>query len=311
MHTLEKEKLSGLSLGAGKNMVTQLLVINLTIYIFLFFTLVIYKMEDVGEPRFYQDIISYLRVPSSPAEALARPWTLLSAMFTHVQVVSIFSNMVWLWVFGSILQHLAGYLRIVPLYLFGGIISNIFFVLGMQFIPGLQALSAGGGFMGAAGSVMAIAIGVTVFAPGYRIFPLLAGGGIPLWIITAIYLGLTIGTHLTTPGGAVFLPMLAGGAIAGAIYMWQWKKGNDWGSGFNRIAFKLSHMFHPPAQATVPAEMLKSSHGDHHGEPPYKKVGKVSEQRINEILEKISANGITSLTADERETLLRASKSEN
>ncbi|NIG52303.1 rhomboid family intramembrane serine protease [Chitinophaga sp. Cy-1792] len=311
MHTLEKTKMSGLSLGAGKNMVTQLLVINLTVFIFLLFTKVIYQMENVGVPQFYTDIMSYLRVPSDPGLALRRPWTVLSAIFTHIEVLPVFTNMVWLWCFGSMLQHLAGYLRILPLYIFGGVVGNIFYVLGMQFIPGFQAIAGGAGAMGAAGSVMAIAIGATIIAPKYRIFPLLAGGGIPLWIITAIYLVLNIGSHFTSTGGVVFLPMLVGGGLAGWVYMSQWKKGNDLGGGFNRVSFKLSHMFHPAAEQKLPTELQEHAAATDDAEPPYKRVGKVPEQRLNEILDKINANGITSLTPEEKETLVRASNPEN
>ncbi len=309
MHTLEKEKLSGLSLGAGKNMVTQLIVINLTIFIFLLFTMVIYQMENVGKARFYQDIMGNLAVPANPAMVLHRPWTLFTGIFTHVEVWPIFSNMVWLWCFGSILQHLAGYLRIIPLYIFGGIVGNIFYVLGMQFIPGFQSFSSAGA-MGAAGSVMAIAVGATAIAPKYRIFPLLAGGGIPLWIISVVYFALSIGARVTTRSELVYLPLLAGSAIAGYVYMTQWKKGNDWGSGFNKFTFKLSHMFHPASAINVTPDRHQQDAATDEATPPFKRVGNVPEQRLNEILEKISANGITSLTEEEKETLIRASKSE-
>ncbi|WP_143308453.1 rhomboid family intramembrane serine protease [Chitinophaga vietnamensis] len=310
MHALEKEKLPNLSLGEGRNMVTQLLVINLTIFIFLFFTLVIYLMENVGEPRFHQDIMTWLQVPGEASLVLRRPWTLLTSLFTHIGVWQVFSNMVWLWCFGTLMQHLAGYQRIVPLYLFGGFVGNIFYVLGMQFIPAFHATAANSVSLGASGSVMAIAIGVTSIAPRYRIFPLLAGGGIPLWVITLVFAGLSIGTHLSSANGITYLPLLAGSALAGFIYMQQWKKGNDWGGGFNRLTFKLTHVFHPADQQVNPAEVKKTP-GTNTETPPFKKVGNVPESKINEILDKINENGLSSLTSEEKETLLRASKSDN
>ncbi|MCW3462305.1 rhomboid family intramembrane serine protease [Chitinophaga nivalis] len=308
MHALEKEKLPRLSLGEGRNMVTQLLVVNLTVFIFLFFTLVIYKMEQVGEPRFYQDIMTWLRLPGSLSLFLSRPWTLVTSLFTHMGVWLVFSNMVWLWCFGTFMQHLAGYQRILPLYLFGGICGNLFYLAAMQLIPGFHAQAANAHTMGAAGSIMALAIGVTTVAPRFRIFPLMAGG-IALWVITLVFTGLAIGTLLSSSNGITQLPILAGGALAGWIYMQQWKKGNDWGAGFNRIVFKLTHVFHPAAQRVDPEDIKKNLQSDS-PLPPYKRIGKVPEQRLNEILDKISENGITSLTDDERDTLLRASKPE-
>ncbi|MFY0253138.1 rhomboid family intramembrane serine protease [Chitinophaga sp. 30R24] len=309
MHALEKEKLPRLSLGEGRNMVTQLIVVNLTIFVFLYFTLVIYKMEGVGEPRFHQDIMSWLRLPADPSLLLVRPWTLITSLFTQISVWPLFTNMVWLWCFGSIMQQLAGHQRILPLYLFGGICSNLIYVAGMRLMPTFHTLAGHEYFLGAAGSVMAIAIGATTVAPRYRIFPLL-GGGIPLWMITLLFVGLSTGTLMTSSTyGHTYLPLLAGGAFAGWLYMYQWKKGHDWGAGFNRVLFKLTHVFHPTSQQVNPDDFRKKTATDLE-QPPFRRIGKVPEQRLNEILDKINENGLSSLSPDERETLLRASKPE-
>ncbi|HVI43667.1 MAG TPA: rhomboid family intramembrane serine protease [Chitinophaga sp.] len=308
MHALEKEKLPHLSLGEGRNMVTQLIVVNLTIFVFLLFTLVIYKMENVGEPRFYEDIMSRLRIPADPSRLLVRPWTLITALFTHVEVWQTFTNMVWLWCFGTFLQHIAGYQRILPVYLFGGFIGNVFYVAGIQAIPALHTLIPAGTISGSSPSIMAMAAGATLIAPRYRIFPLLAGG-IPLWIITILYVGLSIGTSVSSLNGAAYLLQLVGGALAGLLFMWQWKKGNDWGAAFNRLTFKLTHVFHPASQQINPDDLTKNlaGAGESH---PFKRIGKVPEQRLNEILDKINENGLSSLTPEEKETLLRASSTD-
>ncbi|WP_160714651.1 rhomboid family intramembrane serine protease [Chitinophaga solisilvae] len=304
MHALEKEKLPRLSLGEGRNMVTQLVVFNLTVFIFLFFTLVIYKMENVGQARFYQDIMTWLRLPAGAATLLTRPWTLLTSLFTHIGVMHIFTNMVWLWCFGTFLQHIAGYQRILPVYLFGGIIGNLFYVGAVQAIPALHPLISNGNITGAGPAVMAIAAGATLISPRYRIFPLLAGG-IPLWVITLVYTGLSVGTSISETAGIAHIFQLAGGALAGMLFMYSWRKGRDLGAGFNRLIFKLTHVFHPASQQIDPDTLKQAIPGADH--QPYKRVGVVPEQRLNEILDKISESGIDSLTPEERETLLRAS----
>lgn len=310
MHALEKEKLPRLSLGEGRNMVTQLLVVNLTVFIFLLFTLVIYKMENVGEARFHQDIMSWLRLPASPAKLLTRPWTLVTSLFTHISIWQVFTNMVWLWCFGTFTQHLAGHQRILPLYLFGGIVGNLFYVAAMAVIPSFHVIAGAEYWLGAGGSIMAIAVGVTAIAPRYRIFPLLAGG-ISLWVITLLFVILSVGSLLMSSAyGYTYIPVLAGGGIAGLIYMTQWKKGNDWGAGFNRLAFKLTHVFHPAAQQVNPEDLKKKLSTLDAEQQPFRRIGKVPEQRLNEILDKINENGLSSLSPDERDTLLRASRTE-
>ncbi|MEC5147674.1 rhomboid family intramembrane serine protease [Chitinophaga sp. 212800010-3] len=309
MHALEKEKLPRLSLGEGRNMVTQLLIINLTIYVFLLFTQVIYQMEGVGVPRFHQDIMSWLRLPADARTLLFRPWTLITSLFTHISFWQVFTNMIWLWCFGTFMQHLAGHQRILPLYLFGGICGNLLYVAVMQAIPAFRALAGSEYALGATGSVMAIAVGVTTIAPRYRIFPLLAGG-ISLWIVALIYIALSAGTLISTSSyGYTYISILAGGALAGWLYMYQWKKGRDWGAGLNRLLFKLTHVFHPAAEQVNPDD-IRSALVNETDQQPFRRIGKVPEQRLNEILDKINENGLSSLTQEEKETLLRASKPE-
>lgn len=308
MHALEKEKMPRLSLGEERNMVTQLVVVNLTIFIFLLFAKVIYTMEigKEGDALFYKNILSWLRLPADPSRLLVRPWTLLTSLFTHIEVWQVFTNMVWLWCFGTFLQHIAGHQRILPMYLFGGLIGNVFYILGVQAIPGLHTLLPNATEMGASPSIMAMAAGATLISPRYRIFPLL-GGGIPLWIITIVYVALSVGTNVSSPGGIAYLVQLTGGGLAGLMFMYSWKKGHDWGAGFNHLLFKLTHVFHPAAQQIDPnhpksaAKIIARLESQ-----PYRKIGQVPEQRLNEILDKINEMGLDALSPEERETLLRA-----
>ncbi|WP_212000724.1 rhomboid family intramembrane serine protease [Chitinophaga sp. HK235] len=312
MHALEKEKMPRLSLGEERNMVTQLVIFNLTAFIFLLFTLVIYKMEvgKDGEAIFYKNIMNWLRLPADPAKLMVRPWTMLTSLVTHIEVWQIFTNMVWLWCFGTFLQHIAGHQRILPIYLFGGLTGNLFYILGVQAIPALHALLPNGAIMGASPSIMAMAAGATLISPRYRIFPLLAGG-IPLWIITVVYVGLSVATSVTSLSGIAYLIQITGGGLAGLLFMYSWRKGRDWGAGFNRLLFKLTHVFHPAAQRINPEDLKGAAQNiPAAGEnQPFRRVGQVPEQRLNEILDKINEMGLDSLSPEERETLLRASKS--
>jgi len=311
MRTVEKERVPSLTLGEERNIVTQILVVNLTVFILLLFTRVIYNMEGYGTERFNQEILSWASLPANPARLLTRPWTLITAMFSHISFWQVFSNMVWLWCFGSLLQSLAGHQRILPLYLFGGFCGAIFYVMGMHAVPAFESLLPQASLIGAGASVMALAIGVTTVAPNYRIFPLL-GGGIPLWVVTLVFVALHIGSHLFSgnDNSHTYIPALIGGGLTGFLYMLQWKKGKDWGAGFNRLTYKAAHVFHPTEPEHPEVTLIKKRLNAPGGNNPYRKVGNVPEQRLNEILDKINDQGMQALTPEERETLLRASKQE-
>ncbi|PUZ26536.1 Membrane associated serine protease, rhomboid family [Chitinophaga costaii] len=311
MQVAEKGHQPRLSLGEDRNMVTKLLSINLTLFAFLLFVKVIYLLGRYHESSF-EDVMDWLTLPASPARLLTKPWSLLTSMFTHAAIHSnqwfdwsIVYNMIWLFFFGSTLQHLAGYQRIVPLYLYGGLVAALFYITGMNLIPSLHLLASTSYTLGAAGSVMCLAVAVTTLAPRYRILPTM-GGGIPLWVITLLYVVSLLGSNVLEGHDNSLYLTLAGGALTGFVMIRQWERGNDWGAPLNRFLYKLSHLFHPDEENT--RDLLVSTG------MPFRRVSTksptVPEARLNEILDKISMQGIDALTLEEKETLLRASRGE-
>ena len=58
---------------------------------------------------------------------------------------------------------------------------------------------------------MAVAVATTSLAPDYRLFPMI-NGGIPLWVLTVIYVAIDFATLAGSSGGYA-IAHLAGGAI--------------------------------------------------------------------------------------------------
>jgi membrane associated rhomboid family serine protease len=242
MMYVEEKNEGPLSFGEGKNMVTQLLLINITVFILLFFTEIIYGLEGNPFARYYHDVLSRVILPANFSALRQSPWAFFSSIVVHSSVWTIFSNMIWLACFGTMLQNHAGRQRILPLYLLSGLVGNLFYLLGMQFIPAFKDLQATATMTGASAPIMAFAIGATVVAPRYRLLPNLP---IPFWTITVIFLVVNIVTHVITSHDMTMLPPLVAGGLTGLLYMQQWKKGNDLGLGFNKTLHKITHMFHP------------------------------------------------------------------
>lgn len=231
-----------LTFGDGKNMVTQLLLVNITVFIFLFFTEIIYGIEGNPPARYYNDVLSRVVLPANLPSLLHSPWVLFTSLFTHATVTTIFGNMVWLAAFGTMLQNHAGRQRILPLYLLSGLVGSVCYLLGMQFIPAFREMQSYAMMTGASASIMALAIAATVVAPQYRLLPNLP---IPFWVITVIFLIINVVTHVIASHNMTMLPPLIGGGLTGFFYIQQWKKGNDLGAGFNKLLYKITHMFHP------------------------------------------------------------------
>lgn len=115
------------------------------------------------------DIISLLGVQR--ASLAARPWTMVTSMFTHAGFGHIFTNMLTLYFFGSYLIQLIGGRNFLIVYFAGGILGNILFLL---LSPALA--------IGASGAVFAVGGALTVLQPKLRVFIFPIPVPIPLWV---------------------------------------------------------------------------------------------------------------------------------
>jgi membrane associated rhomboid family serine protease len=94
--------------------------------------------------------------------------------------------------------------------------------------------------LGASAGVMAVAVATTAVAPRYRIFPML-NGGIPLWILTSLYLIIDLATiPYSNPGGHI--AHLAGGFM-GFLFILLLRRGYDWSEWMNNLFDWINNLF--------------------------------------------------------------------
>lgn len=294
-----------LSIGQDGNALTMLIAINLVAFVILAFVKVIYYFSNVegGLALFNNNFFNWLTLPASLEVFFSRPWTLITHMFVHdtENVWLILGNMIWLWSFGYILQDLTGSRQIIPLFLYGALAGALAFMTAYN-IPALKPFITTPAF-GASAGIMAIAVGVITLAPNYRIFPML-NGGIPVWVIVVLYAIIDL----------AFIPKysLGGyidhitGALMGFVYMIMLQRGKDWGNWMNNFYDWMTNLFNPdkPKQG----KSLKSQLFYKATVQPFSKTPTITQQRIDEILDKISQKGYQSLSEDEKEILKRASQ---
>ena len=296
----------GYSLGDSQNSLTRLVIINLVVFItlalcrayFFFF----YQDTAQIEVVFGKQILQWFALPGTWQQLLYRPWTLLSAMFTNVGVWMVLGHMLWLWAFGFIFQDLSGNRKIVALYLYGGLAGSLSYLLAASLMPSSSTAAL---FFGAGPSVMAIAIATTMLSPYYRLFPQLMGG-FPLWILTVVYILVSVATKpLQQPMS--YLPLLAGGAM-GFLFMQLIRMGYDLSEWMNRLFDGANNLFNPEKPRQKKSG-IRDMHFYKATRKPYDKKPKLTQDRIDALLEKIHRQGIDSLTKEEKEFLERASQS--
>ena len=303
----EKQYRQKLSLGQSGNALMALIIIHLVMFVIFAFIKVLwyfrYNDNVLALNLFNKDVLTWFTLPAETNQLLKQPWSILTHMFIHVSIWQVFANMLWLWSFGYIMQDLTGNKKIIPVFLYGALGGAIAFILSYNLIPALHTELPYAAAMGASAGVMAVAISTTILSPGYRIFPMLAGG-IPLWVLTTIYVIIAFAT-ISINDTAAMASNLAG-ALTGFLFMFFLRRGYDSSEWMNNFFDWISNLFNPdrPKKGkNIKQELFYNS-----TVTPFKKTPNITQQRIDEILDKINQKGYHHLTEEEKELLRRASQ---
>ncbi len=286
-------------LGEDHNALTWLIILNAVVFVCVLFIKVIYDLSVGHSQATYSDINSWVALPADGYRFLTRPWTILTYMFAHTSIWYLISSLLWLWCFGYILQDLAGNNKLFPIYLYGGVFGGVFFLVAANLIPSIQASPTAFSLMGAGTSVMAVAIATTALSPQYRILPML-NGGIPLWVLTLVFVAISLGT-IGLSNGAVAAAHIFGG-LTGLFFVYQLKRGNDMGSWIVNFIDWVNNLFNPEKKYKQQQHYYKATR------KPYEKSHHFSQQKLDEILDKINEQGYHLLTEEEKDFLKKASK---
>jgi membrane associated rhomboid family serine protease len=308
MSYYQQQNRQRLTIGQDGNALTMLIAINLIVFVILAFIKVVYYFSegDQGMVVFTRGFLNWVTLPADWDTFLSRPWTILSYMIVHdtTSVWHIVGNLLWLWAFGYILQDLTGNRKIIPIFIYGALAGAIAYMLAFNFIPPLkEQLTTETRMLGASAGIMAIAIGVTTLAPNYRIFQML-NGGIPIWIITVVYLVLDMAMIPENNAGGR-IAHIAGGFM-GFVFMAFMKRGYDWSMWMNDLYDWVNNLFNPDKPKK--GKVVKSQLFYKSRVKPYSKTPLITQQKIDELLDKINQKGYNSLTEEEKELLKRASQ---
>ena len=127
-----------ISLGADGNALMILISINAIFFIAVWFLQIIYYMIPSAPGSFESNTLPWFILPAKLSSIVQKPWTVFTYMFTHTGLLTVITNMMWLWAFGSILQGITGNRKIIPVYIYGGIAGAIAFVAANYLIPSLK-----------------------------------------------------------------------------------------------------------------------------------------------------------------------------
>ena len=280
--------------GNGLN---QLIIINIIVFVILIILKVILhvlKLEDI-----YETIEDYLFLPPLAEVFIYEPWTIFTYFFSHTDFFHIIFNMIFLYWFGSLITEFLGSKRLISLYILGGIVGGLLYLLAYNTIP-YFADNAPKHLLGASASVYAIVVGAAVLIPDYTFF-LLFLGPVKIKYIAMFYALLSFANTIGPNAGGNIAHL--GGALLGALFIIQLKKGHDWGKPVEVVLNFFSSLFKPKTKIKVTYKTTENTRRN------FKQNDDISQEEIDAILDKISKYGYEKLSKEEKQKLFKASQS--
>ena len=266
---------------------------------------------------YYQDgsytskLTYWLAASSSFLETIKHPWSVITYMFLHERFWHLIFNMVFLYFSGRIFVQYLGERRLFTTYVFGGLAGLLLYMIAYSVIPYFNSPS-GIPILGASASVMAIFIAIAAYQPALPVL-LPFVGQVKLKYIAIFYLvmdfisiqgGENVGGHIAHLGGALF----------GFWAITQFRKGKDVFYDLMPIVNSIGSLFKTKSKLKVKYRKSNNASGRARftSDEDYNVSKKKEQERIDEILDKISKSGYDSLSKKDKDFLFKqSSKNQN
>ncbi len=229
----------------------------------------------------------------SVGDWLQKPWTLLSYYLVEAKIMTMVTNLLWIYFFGSVLQTLIGYKEVFPLFIFSTVGTGIVFLITSHWIPISSGFVLQGGSLG----IIAIGTAALIIAPKYR-HHISEHFSFPLWIAFLIFLILNV---FLTQSETIYYILVAAAVLLAWAYTRMvkggFRLGDRWYGGISKIYNSFDHEHKGPERG------IRSQILNHDGA-----VLKAKEKQLNELLEKIHQKGMSSLNETELDILEKLSQ---
>ena len=258
-----------------QGILTRIIIINVAVFL---------TVNIVGNLS-HLPLLLYLGLPIGGEEFLYKFWTLFTYMFTHADLWHLFWNMFLFYFMAQIFFTIMGQKKMLYLYVMSGLTGGaLMLVLGML-MPQRFSNSI---LIGASAAVMGVGAVMAVYSPNYRVFLFGVFEMAYKYFFLLVFVMNTIIDLSINTGGKI---SHVGGALFGVIYGYSLKRGTD--------------LFSISLKRKRSRRRLKVVQGEDAYVPP----GRTGdEQKMNELLDKISRSGYDSLTRAEKDELFRLSQ---
>ncbi|MBI2258279.1 MAG: rhomboid family intramembrane serine protease [Flavobacteriia bacterium] len=268
----------------------KLIVWNSIIFLFIQLLLLFSRLSQNEDLN--QFVFNFFTLNTNLSEFIYRPWGIITSFFSHFLFFHWLFNMLMLYFAGQLFERYFSSKKIVILYFLGGIFGGIFEILAHLFFPQISPVTS---VVGASGSIMAIFIGLAFYKPQLKV-SLFGAFELKIIYLAFIYLFYEL-ISIGIPDGTAHFAHIGGAFIGWLVVKNVYSPTNL----LNLI--ETFYSSHKRNKIRVKAKPVKKMSDE---EFNYEK--KKKQEKIDEILDKISKSGYDSLTKSEKEYLFSQSK---
>jgi membrane associated rhomboid family serine protease len=284
-------------------MTIRLIFINATLFLLIQILSVIIRLMMADNSLLSVFLNSVFTLNTDLQAFIFMPWGLVTSIFAHFSLWHFLLNMLFLYFSGRMFEQLFDAKRLWYTYLFGGIAGGVLEIIAHAVFPALQNTQIV--IVGASGSIMAIFMTLAFYRPNLNV---MLFGIFPIRLIfLALFFLLSDLISLGTNDGVAHFAHL-GGAIFGALSIRNIASKNNimvvlqnWGDA---IVKSISSLFKSSPKKP------KRSNPRMKTDEEYNLEKKSKQEKIDQILDKISKSGYESLTRQEKDFLFNQSKND-
>tara|TARA_B100000925_G_scaffold16147_1_gene11200 strand:+ start:5259 stop:6104 length:846 start_codon:yes stop_codon:yes gene_type:complete len=263
---------------SGLNIVEKIILFNITLYLLPFVlktVLFLFNIKGLS-------IVNWFTIDATLSEFILKPWSILTYGFIHGSFSHIFWNMLILYYFGNILKNIFGEKLILNLFLSGIVAGGLTYLISYNLFPVFKGVNSV--MIGASAGVMSVLFFLAAYDPQYRIRIIFFDIKI-LYIALFLFFYDIIQIPLNNSGGHI---AHIGGALWGYYYSVKYNNGSDLVNSILSY-FKKNTNNKPSVKSKTDNKSF-------------------NQDKIDEILDKISDSGYDSLTKSEKEYLFKVGK---
>lgn len=277
------------------NYLIRLIYINAGVFLVVQLLSVVFYLLDISNIWF-----TYLELPAFFHTLMKQPWSIITYMFMHRDLIHLIFNLLALYWFGKIFIDYFSQKQLVGLYILGGIGGAIFYLIAYNITNTFQYNIFFSYLIGASASVMAIIFALVRYIPDEEINLALIGP------VKLKYLGIgmlildIIGTTSGNAGGSI---AHIGGAVTGYLFgHLMINSGKDITEPINKLITWVNDFFkrNKKPKFTVHKNTSKT---DEEWNIENNNRKRENNEEIDRILDKIKKTGYANLSDEEKKKL--------